>query len=130
MSIPGSVQEIDGNAFQDCTSLVSATIGSGVTEISVEIFRGCTALRSVVIPRGVKKIDDGAFSGCTSLVSVLIPRSVTEICITAFQGCGSKSRVQYDGTKAQWGAISKGQYRYPTIGNFTVQCTDVVVTEK
>ena len=76
------------------------------------------------------EVGDYAFSDCKSLVSVSIPRSVMKIGYAAFEKC-LNLKVQYDGTKAQWGAISKAEnYYFPTIGTFTVQCTDGVVTER
>ena len=142
IAIPASVEGIyaaeirtyDGKlylgAFEGCTSLARVTIPSSVTRIDAHTFKGCTSLRSVTIPRGVTEIGDYAFSDCKSLASASIPRSVMKIGYAAFEECPNL-KVQYDGTKAQWGAISKAEnYYFPTIGSFTVQCTDGVVTER
>lgn len=86
------------------------------------------------IPNGIVAIDDCAFEDCTSLASVVIPRSVTKIDSRAFSKCSPNLKIQYDGTKSQWNAISKGGNSVysilQTIGTFIVQCTDGVVTQK
>ena len=87
-------------------SAASVEIPAGVTEIDGSAFDGCTSLASVVIPDSVTRIGCYAFASCTSLVSVVIPESVTEIGYYAFKGCTSlKTVVLADGlakVKSDW----------------------------
>ena len=113
-TIPGSVTEINNNAFRGCKGLTSVTIPNSVTTFGYYVFQGCTGLvsftvpnivfesgsftflgcsglTSVTIPDGVTTIGS-AFAGCTGLTSVTIPNSVTVIGDAAFSGCtGLKS---------------------------------------
>lgn len=122
VTIHGSVTKIGAFAFGGCTSLASVTIPSSVTKVDDGAFQNCTSLVSVIIPRSVTKIGAGAFCGCTLLASVIIPKSVTEIKLDAF-GNSPNLNIQYDGTKAQWKAISKGNCVSKTTG-IIVWCTD------
>ncbi|MDE7227839.1 MAG: leucine-rich repeat domain-containing protein [Treponemataceae bacterium] len=119
VTIPDGVTQIEQNTFSDCTSLTSITIPRNVSQIGNYAFKGCASIKSVAIPRGVTKIGQNAFQLCTSLASVSIPRSVTEIGSSAFARCSPNLKVQYDGTKAQWGAIKGGGKP-----NTNIQCTD------
>ena len=67
-----AVTSIGNNAFYECSSLGSVTIGNGVTSIGNNAFYECSSLGSVTIGNGVTSIDGGAFYGCTSLESVTI----------------------------------------------------------
>ena len=118
VTIPDGVTAIGDGAFQDCASLKSVTIPRGVTKIGEQAFRGCKSLKTVTIPRGMKAISTGMFYECTSLASVSIPRSVTQIGDGAFLKCSPNLKIQYDGTKAQWNAISGDKPKA------TVQCSD------
>ena len=91
--IPNSVNEIGNQVFQDCTSLKSADISSGMTKISPSLFQGCSSLEIVNIPDSVKKICGHAFSGCSSLNEIIIPEGVSEIWMWAFNGCTSLTSV-------------------------------------
>ena len=42
----------------------------------------------------------------------------------ALCGCKGLTNITYQGTKAQWNAISKGSYWNSTTGDYTVHCTD------
>jgi hypothetical protein len=58
------------------------------------------------------------------LTSVTIPASVTSIGGRAFEDCTSLSNITFQGTKAQWGKISK-DYRWIYNSSATVvHCTD------
>ena len=59
-------QIISNHAFDDCSSLTSIEIPSGVTNICEYAFTSCSSLVSVIIPTGVKSIDS-AFFNCFSL---------------------------------------------------------------
>jgi len=111
------VTSIGNDAFRDCTSLASVTIGDGVTSIgndafykcsslaSVTIlgnvtndwsyspFSGCTNLATIVLDGEMTKIGARMFYGLRSLASVTIPDSVTSIGGCAFQSCISLASV-------------------------------------
>ena len=89
----GPVTSIGDDAFFDCTSLTSATIGNGVTSIGNYAFYGCTSLTSVTIPDNVTKIGGSAFQRCSSLTNITIPDSVTSIGYDAFRDCSSLTSV-------------------------------------
>ena len=64
------VTSIGEDAFYDCTSLTSVTIGNSVTSIGDRAFSNCDSLTSITIPDSVTEIGDAAFYYCTSLTSV------------------------------------------------------------
>ena len=103
------VTSIGDWAFDDCSSLMSVTIGGFVTTIGKFVFSRCTNLTSVTIPDSVTSIGYGAFSGCSKLTSVKIPDSVTTIGSSAFSWCDKLSEICIDRPKdsisgSPWGA--------------------------
>ena len=56
--------------FQNCKSLASVTLPSGVERIKYSAFNGCESLRSITLPSNVKEIGSNAFSGCKGLTSI------------------------------------------------------------
>lgn len=50
VTVPESVTEIHAYAFQDCTSLVTATINSKNTNFTGAILNGCTKLKTLTVP--------------------------------------------------------------------------------
>ena len=150
ITIPESVTSIGDFAFSICVSLTSITIPESVTSIGNGAFSGCMSLTSITIPDGVKSIGDWAFMGCESLTSITIPESVTSIGDSAFQGCMnltsitipesvtkmgrevfslsySMTMIQFNGTIAQWSAISKHSKWNQGSSITQVICTDGVV---
>ena len=124
ITIPNSVTSIGESAFYNCDSLTSITIPDSVTSIGESAFFSCNSLTSVTIGDSVTSIGSSAFFGCTSLTSVTIGDSVTSIGQNAFFGCTSLKSINFQGTKAQWNAISKGGYWNTNTGNYTIHCTD------
>ena len=115
--IPDGVTEIGRHAFSE-SGLKTVTIPEGVTKIGNDAFYDCKYLKSVTLPKSLAEIGSEAFLGCESLKSVSIPRSVMKIGSYAFSRCYNIA-VQYEGTKAQWDAISKYY-----IGTSPVLCSD------
>jgi hypothetical protein len=76
------------------------------------------------IPEGIEQIVGYAFGNCTSLTSVTIPNSVTSIGDGAFAGCTSLASITFEGTTAQWYAITKGDSWNFAVPATYVQCTD------
>jgi len=70
VTIPNSVTDIGGGAFEGCTSLTSVTIPDSVTSIGNTAFYNCTSLTSVTIPNSVTSIGNNAFAYCTSLTAI------------------------------------------------------------
>ena len=107
VTILDGVSSIGSSAFSGCSSLTSVTIPASVSSIGDSAFSGCSSLKAVDIPDGVSSIGDWAFSWCSNLTSVTIPASVTSIGERAFYWCSNLETVNYNGTTAQWAAITK-----------------------
>ena len=86
-----TIQQIDGNAFKNCTKLTSIDIPNSIRYLSG--FGGCTGLTSIIIPTQVTEIGAVAFQTCTNLTSIFIPDSVKIIDEYAFEGCTKLSTV-------------------------------------
>jgi len=100
LAVPSSITSIGSNALQDCRSLRSLTVPSGITNFT-NVCQGCYSLKTAVTPasnigtnafNGCSQLEDitfsntstttignNAFSGCTYLTSIIIPQSVTSI---------------------------------------------------
>lgn len=124
VTIPNSVTLIGQTTFYSCTSLSSVTIPSGVTSIGNGAFQNCTSLSSITIPSGVTSIGNWVFANCESLSSVTIPSGVTVIANGAFSRCTSLSNITYNGTKAQWASVLKGDAWHYNVPATVVHCTD------
>ena len=145
VTIPDSVTSIGQYAFYDCTSITSITIPNSVTSIGQFAFAGAgvtelvipdsvtsignnafaaSDLVTVTLPANLTSISDELFYNCGSLTSITIPDSVTSIGSYAFGRCTSLESITFQGTKAQWKAISKGGYWNTNTGNYTIHCTD------
>jgi hypothetical protein len=86
-TIPDSVTNIGGYAFNGCPGLTNVTIPNSITSIGNFAFYYCSGLTNITIGNSVTSIGDGAFYGCQKLASVRIPNSVTSIGSYAFQSC-------------------------------------------
>ena len=90
--IPEGVRKIGQAAFYGCSQLTSITIPSTITNMDTA-FSGNTALSHVTLTNGISKISSNAFERCTGLTEVEIPASVDQICPFAFNGCTNLKRV-------------------------------------
>ena len=124
VSLPDSLTSIGVGAFQTCIGLTSINIPSGVTSISMETFNGCSALASVTLPEGLTNIGSSTFMDCTSLTSITIPSTVTMIDFEAFNYCEALTDFNFNGTKAQWASITKGDDWNLNAAFTVVHCTD------
>lgn len=107
-------------------------IGSG-TELSLPkgitsnyscAFQYNSDLTSITLSDSVTRIAGYTFLGCTSLTSVTISKSVTSIGAYIFSYCSKMTRIDFQGTKAEWGNISKHTNWKNNSGSFVVYCTD------
>lgn len=125
--IPSGVTRISAAAFAYCSGLTSVTIPDSVTSISISAFCGCTSLTSVLIPDSVTVIGSNAFYGCTNLTSVTIGNGVTDIGKDAFENCGDKLVIDYNGTKAQFEALTSRKFSRTS---FIAHCVDGDIMKK
>ena len=152
ITIPDSVTHIDDYAFYNCTGLTSITIPDSVTSIGNAAFYntawynnqpdglvyvGKVAYKykgtmpsntSIVLEEGTLSITDHAFEDCTGLTSVTIPDSVTSIGSFAFSGCTGLTSITFNGTIAQWNAISNGYDWKLNVPATQVVCKDGTVS--
>ena len=128
--VPDNVTHIGAFTFYNCSTLTNITIPAGVTSISKSAFCNCSNLATVTFAEGsqLETIGDYAFANCSSLTSITIPASVTNIGYSAFNGCSSLTRINFNGTKTQWNAISKGQYWNNNVPAKQVICKDGTVS--
>lgn len=85
----------------------------------------CSSSKVIQIPQCITRINQLAFYGCHRHMTIKIPNSVTKIGKDAFGYCPNLM-IQYDGVKAQWGAIGGNDCGLPQ--GATVQCTDGNIT--
>lgn len=98
VKLPTSLQKIEENAFEVCTSLEKLIFTNNVRKIGDYCFYGCKALKTVELS-DVKKISgfselsdkdcisSAAFMECASLTRVEIPASIQVIGNSAFYNC-------------------------------------------
>jgi hypothetical protein len=127
--IPDTVSTIGDATFNGRTSLTSIIIPASVEQLDGENFTFCTSLVSVVFAEGSKLTTIGyaTFNGCTSLTSIIIPDSVTYIASSVFYGCTRLMNITFEGTVEQWNAISKDISWNLKLPATHVQCSDGTV---
>ena len=91
------VSSIAAKAFQDCSSIEDATLGSRLSSLEEKVFAGCAALNNLIIPQHTSAIKTGALSGCSSLRTINIPTAVNTIESQAFAGAASLEKVYFYG---------------------------------
>ena len=103
VTIPDSVQTIEGNAFEGCSNLGRVDLGHGVSRIGQGCFKDCKSLTTIEIPASINEVrnDDGnwvylskaPFSGCDSLKTVIIERGASKIPSWLFVDCSALERI-------------------------------------
>lgn len=111
-----------------CKTSIIPKDGS-VKTIASSAFYGSGLLESITIPNGVKSIGNWTFFQCFSLRSITIPVTVSKIGEWLFRECYNLTDIYYNGTKAEWDKISKGNDWYTYTGNFKVTCTDGIINK-
>ena len=78
-SIPNSVIDIGGDAFNGCKGLIDISIPNCVTSIGDYAFNDCKGLTDISIPNCVTSIGDYAFGNCENLKELNLPSSLLRI---------------------------------------------------
>ena len=125
--IPDGVTSIGDAAFCGCESLTSITLPNSITSIGRSMFESCMYLTNITIPDGVTSMGDCVFYFCINLTSITIPDSVTSIGDSAFIHCKGLKSIIFEGTVAEWNAITFGSYWRYDVPSIDVICSDGVV---
>lgn len=92
ITIPGTIERVDEQAFQNCAALTTVTIEEGVKVIGQYAFSSCSALASIAFPSTLESIEQYAFSE-SGLTSVTIRQNTKEVGAYAFYYCSNLSSV-------------------------------------
>ena len=127
--LPDSIQSIGNGAFYNCDGLIDFSVPFSTTKIGISAFSNCDNLTSFTLNNGTREIGGNAFYECKSLTNVTISSSVTKIGESAFRGCSELTNIIFNGTKAQWISISKGNnWNLYVPSTCKVVCTDGTVS--
>lgn len=100
-------------------------VAYGVTSLGEYSFRDCSSLTEISIPNSVTNLGQYCFDGCSYLTEISISNSVTSLGQYCFLECRSLMSINYNGTKSQFTAISKGYgWRADVPTTCIVHCTD------
>lgn len=87
VSIPSSITEIGGWAFQECNYLTNVSLPLSVTSLGCEAFFRCLRMMSFTA-EGITSIEAYTFTECLGLSSVTLGNALTNIGENAFEACG------------------------------------------
>lgn len=93
VSIGNNVKRIEYNAFKNCRELKNIVLSSNLEFIGDDAFQGCSGLQSIEIPNSVTKINSGAFDGCSNLKEITLPYGLNEIGYRVFRNCSSLTAI-------------------------------------
>ena len=89
--IPGSVIEIQDNAFQNCSGLREVVMSSTVKKLGKAVFCDCRNLSRINLPDGITIIPEKCFYYCQELHALNLPASVKWIDRQAFAESGLRN---------------------------------------
>jgi hypothetical protein len=121
LSIPGSIERLDSNLFEECSALEKVIIGEGMTEIGGYAFSNCTALKYVTLPATLTKISGGVFYGCSSLEMIELGASLDSIGANAFMNCTALTEITLPGSLTYLGdSAFSGCEKLTTVYNYSM----------
>lgn len=93
LTLDDSIEIIDANTFQDCTTLEEISLPRNLKELGGRCFLNCNNLHTVHIPQGITSLPEQTFQNCTSLREVVLPESITHLEPGVFKGCTALEKV-------------------------------------
>lgn len=132
LTIPGTVKQISGAVFSDCTNLQEVMMDEGVEHIDYNAFYGCSKLKDIKIPESLEKSDYKVFENCPGLANeqklividgvlynyigrakkVRIPKGVTTISENAFDMRQKRGVDNLETVELPDGLTSIGKYAF------------------
>ena len=123
VSLPEGLEEIGASAFEncDCKDLINIRLPSTLQKLGRGAFYNTDYIRMFTIPSGVTELPGSLFKWSGGLHDVAIPKSVTSIGNYAFD-ISNLCDVHYEGTQAEWDAITVGSDGNGALKNARVHC--------
>ena len=104
------VTKLDYCVFMGCDGLEAITLPDTLTEIYGSAFQDCTGLTEIVIPDHVTLLDEWAFKGCSNLKQITLPVSLKTIGGAPFEACTALTDIFYKGSSEDWEAIDGHEF--------------------
>ena len=120
--IPKGYTKISNYALAYCSSLRKVDIPNTVNDLGAAAFRGCTSLKVISLPK-LTNVGTHIFEGCTNLCRVRLS-GVPKLSVQMFASCTALKDIFYDGTMAEWEALTKDADWNAATGAYTVHCSD------
>ena len=118
IAIPGNVETIGNSAFQSCLALNDVSLGGGLITLGASAFYNCTSITEIKLPDKMTTIGNSAFSGCTKLKEMSFPNSMEKVGSGALKGCTSLESTSF-GSEIQ--TISGDVFENcPKLANITI----------
>ena len=89
----GNVENIEFQAFLECTSLEKINLPSTLTSIQDDAFRYCTKLSTLAFPIALQSIGSHTFDGCRSLETVTLNQNIAKLGVATFSNCISLNSI-------------------------------------
>ena len=105
-SVSEGVAVIGVAAFAECANLLEVRFPETLQAVRWSAFEGCTGLKSLSFPDTTEYLDGGAFAYCKALTEVSVGIGLKAIGEMAFDGCSAMKRLRYNGTSADFRAVS------------------------
>lgn len=87
VNLPGGLEEIGDNAFENAICLKSVQLPESVTKLGKSAFSGCYMLEKASFGSAIEEVPEGCFKDCKNLYSVNLPGAVKSVGDFAFSGC-------------------------------------------
>ena len=98
ITIPSTVEGVDGRAFISCQRLVSVVFEEGCTQIAHDAFYDCELLSTLIIPASLEKA--GSYEGGYGMGAIVVDcPSLAAICTRLTSGAPTDAHVDWLGGK-------------------------------
>lgn len=87
---------VAGEAFLNCTGLISITLPDSVVYIGGYAFNGCSNLQELKLPAAMKTVGEAALYGASGLKSIVIHDNIEFVDRDAFYDCTSLESVTFE----------------------------------
>lgn len=108
LTINENCKIINSRAFDNCYSLIYATIPNSVIGIGAYAFSYCNDLIEISLSTNLTYIDEMAFYHCVSLATLVLPNSIKLLGSNVIDECTQLTSITYNGTRQQWSQIIIG----------------------